>query len=169
MAKPVGAQVLGITGHQNLTPETAALVANCIDHALEGCPPMRGVTSLAAGADQIFAQRLLHHGGAIVAILPSRDYVSTFTLSSDRREFEVLLSAADEVVELPFASANEEAFWAAGQEVVRRCDRLLAVWDGEAAGGLGGTGDVIAYARQVGREVTVIWPEGAQREQKETN
>ena len=44
-----------------------------------------------------------------------------------------------------------------------RCDRLLAVWDGLPSRGLGGTGDIVTYARTLGRPVTVIWRDGVLR------
>lgn len=43
---------------------------------------------------------------------------------------------------------------ATGLIVVERCDALLAAWDGEPAGGFGGTADVVAYARSRGRPVS---------------
>ncbi|WP_198036875.1 hypothetical protein [Nocardia sp. BMG51109] len=43
-------------------------------------------------------------------------------------------------------------------------DELFAVWDGKPARGYGGTADVVAVARQRGMPVTVIWPDGAQRD-----
>ena len=43
--------------------------------------------------------------------------------------------------------------------VADRCDLLIAVWDGQPAQGLGGTGDVVRYAREIGREVLVVWPD----------
>lgn len=36
----------------------------------------------------------------------------------------------------------------------------MAVWDGDAAAGLGGTADVVDYAHACGREAVVIWPPG---------
>ena len=41
---------------------------------------------------------------------------------------------------------------------------LVAVWDGQPARGLGGTADVVAYARQRGVPMEVIWPQGATRD-----
>jgi len=61
---------------------------------------------------------------------------------------------------LAFREPSEEAFFAAGKAVVDACDWLIAVWDGEPARGLGGSADVVAYARNQGRRVDVIWPEG---------
>lgn len=49
--------------------------------------------------------------------------------------------------------------------MVAKADHLFAVWDGKAACGYGGTADVVAEARRVGIPVSVIWPEGASRDQ----
>lgn len=63
---------VGITGHQALTSRTRRLVATAIRDALLGIPNLTGVTSLAAGADQIFAEVVLEVSGRIVAVLPSK-------------------------------------------------------------------------------------------------
>jgi hypothetical protein len=47
---------------------------------------------------------------------------------------------------------------------VDRSSVLVAVWDGQPARGLGGTADVVAYARQRGVPMEVIWPRGATRD-----
>jgi hypothetical protein len=47
----------------------------------------------------------------------------------------------------------------------RACtDELYAVWDGKPVRAYGGTADVVAYARERGTPVRVIWPDGAQRD-----
>ena len=46
-----------------------------------------------------------------------------------------------------------------------QAERTFAVWDGKPARGYGGTADVVAEARDRGTPVTVIWPEGATRDQ----
>ena len=48
--------------------------------------------------------------------------------------------------------------------MVDEADELCAVWDGEPARSYGGTTDVVAYARERGIPVRVIWPSGAQRD-----
>jgi len=53
----------------------------------------------------------------------------------------------------------------ASSVMLAHADRLFAVWDGQPARGYGGTADVVAEARQRGVPVTVIWPEGASRDQ----
>jgi hypothetical protein len=43
-------------------------------------------------------------------------------------------------------------------------EHLVAVWDGEPSDGHGGTGDVVAAARERGLPVTAVWPDGTARE-----
>lgn len=154
---------IGMTGHQGLTPDTEALVARAIGEELDGVPDLVGITSLAEGADQLFADHVLAASGQLVVILPAADYVATFSNDAARARYERLLAHAAEVVPMPYETSSEEAYWAAGRQVVERCDRLLAVWNGKPAGGLGGTADVVMYARELGRPTTVIWPVGARR------
>jgi len=52
---------------------------------------------------------------------------------------------------------------AASKLMVDEADELYAVWDGKPARGYGGTADVVAYAREHGTPVRVIWPDGARR------
>ncbi len=121
-----------------------------------------GISSLAEGADQIFAGLVLARGGRLNVVLPAADYRENFA-ASDAEHFDDLLAQAASVVELPFGRSTEEAFFAAGQAIVDRCELLLAVWDGQQARGLGGTGDVVAYAQAQGVNCRVIWPVGATR------
>jgi hypothetical protein len=154
---------IGITGHQGLERATAARVADALRDELEDRGPVRGITSLAEGADQIFASQILRQGGTLTAVIPSAGYEATFQTSQALKRYRDLKGSAIEVIELPFARPSEDAYWAAGRRVVDLADEMLAVWDGEESGGLGGTGDVVAFARERGVPVTVIWPLGSSR------
>ena len=157
--------VVGFTGHQNITPMTKRVVARAItgELAAQADASMAGVSSLAAGADQIFAFCVLAVGGQLTFIQPSAGYRGTLR-GSDLLRYDSLLPLASTVEVLPFDEPSERAYYAAGQRVVDMCDLLLAVWDGKPAGGLGGTADIVAEAREKGKAVTVIWPDGAARE-----
>jgi hypothetical protein len=52
----------------------------------------------------------------------------------------------------------------ASERTLEDSDELLAVWDGKPARGYGGTVDVVNAARDAGRAVTVVWPNGAVRD-----
>lgn len=154
---------LGITGHQSLEPRTERAVTAMIIERLRDTRDVVGISSLAAGADQLFARCVLDAGGMLVVVVPSAMYETTFASDVVRDEFLRLLTAATDVIRLQFAEPTEEAFYAAGKEIVDRCEILIAVWDSQPAGGLGGTGDVVKYAEEQGKAVVVLWPPGGKR------
>jgi hypothetical protein len=70
------------------------------------------------------------------------------------------LAQASSVQTLPFEHAGHDAYTAASKTLIDRSELLLAVWDGSTSSG---TGEAVAYARAQGREVAVVWPDGAGR------
>jgi len=164
MSDPTEVYKVGITGHQMLSQATKQNVAQAITQLLNDLnKPFVGVTSLAAGSDQIFAISVLASGGTLEIILPSDGYEETFEAEEDRANYDRLLSLADTVEQLSYSRPTEEAFLAAGIELARRSDMLIAVWDGQPAAGLGGTADVVSYAQRNGAKIAVVWPLGSSR------
>lgn len=154
---------LAISGHQVIPPAALGPVLAALRHVVaEAATNLVGITSLAAGSDQMFAQEVLSAGGRLYAVLPCQDYEATLE-PRHVMTYRHLLEQADTVETLPFPEPSEEAFYAAGRRVVDLCQVLVAVWDGEPARGLGGTADAVNYARDRGREVRVIWPVGITR------
>jgi hypothetical protein len=153
----------GVTGHRVLPP---GIAERAMDHWRRVLPTgagLLGVSSLADGADQLFAAHVLASGGTLEAVLPWADYGGSLADSS-RARFEDLVRAAATVITVPGGEPSDESFLAAGQALVDRCDHLFAVWDGLPARGLGGTADVVAYARSRGCPVTVLWIDGVRRD-----
>ena len=107
---------VGITGHQRLTPKVTEFVQGQIGEFLSRQQEIIGISSLAAGADQIFARIVLMLGGQLEVVIPSERYETSLS-SEDRREFKRLLRRAQSTVRLPYAEPSEEAFMAAGRVV----------------------------------------------------
>jgi hypothetical protein len=155
---------IGVTGHQDIPRAARQLVRETVRNIVEALEPPRGLlTSLAAGADQLVAREVLAAGGELHVIIPCAGYAATFGDAAVLQDFQSLVGEATDTEILAFTAPSEEAFWAAGKLVVYRCDVLLAIWDGTPARGLGGTGDVVRYAREQGRETCVIWPDSLRR------
>jgi hypothetical protein len=155
---------LGVTGHQSIPPAACDFVVNAVQDMLRDVDsPLCAFTSLAAGADQLVAIELMRAGGRLHVILPSRDYEQTFTEEEDLARYRSLLEAADTVTELDYAKPSEAAFLAAGMSVVDNCEVLIAVWDGKPARGVGGTADIVWYARDTGTAVSIVWPDDISR------
>lgn len=155
---------IGVTGHQNLPAAFLPQIRNEIEGVIERAPgKVTGVTSLAAGTDQLFARAVLEKGGRLHAIIPCSGYESAFTEPHAVATFRELLSASSEIETLPHDQPSERAFLEAGHRVVELADLLVAVWDGQKARGIGGTADIVSFARERSRECVVIWPPGAVR------
>jgi hypothetical protein len=156
--------IVGFTGHQGLSRETMELVSDEINTALSqaGTNPI-GLTSLAGGGDQLFAEALLRIGARLRVVIPCRDHDKSFGSEFDLANYRRLVALAEASEVLPFEEPSEEAYYAAGQRIVDQADELIAVWDGKPAKGFGGTADIVAYAHTLDKPLTIIWPPGAQR------
>jgi hypothetical protein len=148
---------IGITGHQDLvSSDIEKWVADEIETAVDELVPTMGISCLAAGADQIFANILVEKAIPLIAVIPSTDYSSTFTKLEDLEAFDRLNSLAERRICLDFSESCERAFLEAGQCVVDMSDLLIAVWNGRKSGGLGGTADIVAYAKTCGKAILHI-------------
>lgn len=150
---------VGITGHQYLgAQETVAWVTTQIEKALTQLPVEHGFTSLARGADQIFAHLMIKLKRPYTAIIPCRNYEHTFQTPEHLEQYRILLLEASSRLTLDFERPEEIAFFAAGKSVVEHSDFMIAVWNGLPAKGLGGTADVVQYACDHKKHVVHINP-----------
>lgn len=152
---------IGITGHQHFSDETTtAWVHAAINRVLgKYLGDLVGVSSLAIGADQMFASLVLERRGELEVVLPFPEYREhSFGSEDDRRRYDKLIGYARVDVLPREGRSDEEAYFHAGRAVVSRCDVLLAVWDGAPSRGLGGTADVVAHARERARATVIIDP-----------
>ncbi|MFB9239121.1 hypothetical protein ACFFWC_26930 [Plantactinospora siamensis] len=156
---------IGITGHVRLADGTAELVYDCLAGFLApyAGTDLHGVTCLADGADQLFARAVLALGGSYEAIIPALDYRRAAVPAGNRVDFDDLLERAGSVSYMPFPRSGRAAYAAANDELLRRSDLLVAVWDGRPSDRLGATAHVVRAARERGLPVTVLWPDGARR------
>lgn len=152
---------IGISGHQRLRqPSAWSWVRQKMLECLASQPrPIVGVTSLAIGADTLFAEIILELGGSLEVVLPFSDYEERFEEGQDRLRYRELLGRAESVAVLEREGTDEEAYYAAGKRVADLSDLLILVWDGRPAAGLGGTGDIAAYARRKQKPLIHLNPE----------
>lgn len=162
---------IGVTGHRDiqdartLTGQVAEAVRRIEARASSAHTPVvfTVVSALAEGSDRLVAREVLKHPAAdleAVLPLPREDYGLDFGSDASSREFGALLADAREVTELPPRATRTEAYEQAGRYVVDRSDVLIAVWDGEAPRGQGGTAEVVAYARECAKPVMWIDAQG---------
>jgi hypothetical protein len=154
--------IVGFTGHRQL--DDPARVAGAIGAALDF---LRGITtdewvalsSVAEGSDQLFVREALRRGISWHAILPlPRTEFSKDFGTGDWRNVEALLERSEHVTVSAESGTRVDAYLDCGLETVNNSDLLIAVWDGEAARGKGGTAEVVEYARAIGRPLLIVNP-----------
>ena len=115
-----------------------------------------GISSIATGGDLLFAESCLQLALPLCVLLP-------LPVDEFRKDFdEIGWTRAQQVLERAASvgvtggnQSREECYYECGIATVQQCRLLLALWDGAPSQGLGGTADVVAFARGLGRPV--VW------------
>lgn len=163
IASPVTALVVGVTSHRDLVAADLPQLRQCVANALAGLrnafPEFQLIvlSPLAEGGDRLVAEVGLELGARLVVPLamPVDLYAKDFTGTGSRAQFDQLLAQA-EVVPMPLPADGAEAlhlpgsqrdrqYLLAGLHVASHCHLLIALWDGSADGGLGGTAQIVRY------------------------
>lgn len=155
--------VVGFTGHRQLAdPDGVARAIATVLAELKRESPGEWIalSSAAIGADVAFVRAALDLGLGWEALLPLPvvDFERDFT-PEEWAEVKALLARAEHLEVAAEPGSREEAYLTGGFEVVNKCDVLLALWDGLPARGKGGTADVVAYARAMGRPLVIVNPD----------
>jgi hypothetical protein len=163
--------VLGVTGHRDIQDTGFAKEILENDVALlrkkYRCTPLVALSSLAEGADRLFAEVCLVNNISLYVVLPfpASEYEKDFPDSVE--PFRALCAKAASITVAPWAigvteenirtdrdathQENQNLQYAmAGIYVAQRAHILFALWDGKPAQGLGGTAQVVQY-RTTGR------------------
>lgn len=154
---------IGVTGHRFLAEiKKLQIGIDLVLTRIEQIYPVETwavVSSLAEGADRLVVERVLQHRPETKLIVPLPlavpDYCQDFETPESRQEFLRLLELASEVIPPPQVTSRSEGYWLAGKTMLDRCDLLIALWDGRGAQGQGGSGEMVAIARQ--RELPLAW------------
>jgi hypothetical protein len=152
--------VVGFSGHRVL--ENPAGVAKAVRTALAGLQAdvpgeWIALSSVAEGSDTVFVEMSTSLGLTWHAILPLPKAEFQKDFSTEHWALvEAKLSKAEHVQVITENGSREDAYLDCGVETVNGADVLLAVWDGQPARGKGGTGEVVEYARALGKPIVLI-------------
>ena len=116
-------------------------------------PIVRLHTPLATGADQLAADSARALGFHVRALLPFAPdiYRTDFDEGRELSEFDRQLASADEFFALPCErSEGDGAYVQVGKAVIAAADIMIAIWDGNAGNGPGGTAHVVELALRAG-------------------
>src|SRR5436190_7077952 len=158
---------LGASGHRRLPDEAAARaavqaeIASLTKAAADIGARLTSVSSIALGADLIFAEECLAAGIPWKCLLPfpKEEFRKDDFTPADWTRVEACLARAYRVEtlsqEIPARDdARNLAYLNCGHRTVELADVMMMLWNGEPAAGVGGTGDLWAYTtRTLGKPV----------------
>lgn len=154
---------VGLSGHRHLADSDAVgrrLTEILVALKSEVSGQLVGVSSIAIGADTLFARAVLGLAMPWRALLPSP--ASEFRSDFEEKDWKVaqeLLGQAVEVEVRATPSCKNEAYLESGMDTVDESDILIAVWNEKPARGTGGTADIVAYARGLKKPLIILNPE----------
>ncbi|MBQ0868417.1 hypothetical protein KBZ21_12470 [Streptomyces sp. A73] len=156
---------VGISGHRGLSERTERLVRAELRDRIQQyrSEELVGISCLADGPDTWFAELVLERGGRLEAVVPAQEYREGLP-GWHHDTYDRLLRQASDIHETGLTRSDEKAHMAGSEILVGLADHLVAVWDRQPARGFGGTADVVAYAQRTGTPVTIVWPDGAERD-----
>jgi hypothetical protein len=152
--------VVGFSGHRQIAnPEGLAwaIAGALLSLRNQAKGEWLSLSSVAEGGDQLFVEQVRGLGMSWHAILPlpKAEFAKDFG-AEEWAAVEKTLELAEHIRVITENGTREDAYLDCGMATVDGADVLLAVWDGEPARGKGGTADVVAYARSLGRPLILI-------------
>lgn len=163
---------LGVTGHRDVqdTEQLLTLLESEISAIQTRYPhsPVMALSSLAEGADRLFARVIMEKRLPLHVVLPfakeeyERDFAATVDEFRELYDYaqktggiyciDTVIPGSEPMISLdqnPQGSLYRDLQYAkAGMYLAQRCHILFALWDGEKARGLGGTAQVVNFRRE---------------------
>lgn len=145
---------VGITGHQDIGDQNhISKIKKELTKILLNESVTLGLTSLAKGAGQLFAEVLSENAISYCVVIPSKGYSETFEDKVSLKKYHYFLNESDQRVTLSFDYPKEKASYDAGKYIVENSDCIIAIWNGKLAEGLGGTADIVDYSLKKNKRV----------------
>ena len=141
--------------------ETHSLLREKIQHYLIELSPIKVISGMAQGVDQIAAEVAMDLFFDVVAAVPFEGQETLWPEPAQIKYWELLLKCVDvrEICEPGYAAWK---MMKRNQWMVDNCDVLIAVWDGSS----GGTKNCVDYATSKEKTIIRIDPKELKNEQQ---
>jgi hypothetical protein len=113
-------------------------------------------SAMASGSDTIFGEAALALGIPIERVRPFRRYAEDFAELEQQARYERIVDNATSCVDVRFEERDRRAYRKAMQWTVMRSDVVVAVWDGQRSGAVGGTWEALELAWDLGLPVVHV-------------
>jgi hypothetical protein len=159
-----GPFIVGFTGHRRVKNEEKVAqvlgeVMAALHRDLGG--DLIGRSSVASGADTLFAEACRAANLKWVALLPfpEAEFKKDFN-DADWKRARAMLDQAERIETLSDAGERPEGYLHCGLATVDGADVMVALWDGKAPRGKGGTAEIVEHARLVQKPLVLISSNG---------
>ncbi|HKN20258.1 MAG TPA: hypothetical protein VJX73_02515 [Terracidiphilus sp.] len=154
---------VGFTGHRKVPYETKSrqVIRDFLARQKDSHHGvMYGVSSAASGADQLFAESCLELNIPLRVLLPRPAdlFRADFDDASWLRTVRIMENAISIEVTGKHEAQNEQ-YYDCGIQTVAESQLLVALWDGQPSRGVGGTQEIVSYARKTGHPIAWIHSE----------
>lgn len=148
--------IVAVTGHRDVVIDTRLIeeIDTFLVKVLEKHTSITLLSALADGADSLVAKCALKYENVSLEVplpLVKDAYMQTL---QDKENFVTLLKASTYSHVIP--KVHEHPYENLGHYLVDNSDVLLALWDGTYNAKLGGTGEVVSYAKSKNHTVIHI-------------
>jgi hypothetical protein len=121
--------------------------------------PLAAVSSAASGGDTLFLEHAAERGLPLRVLLPfSRTRFEQDFQPEEWQRVAAVLNRVMIIEELPTIGSAKEAFYETGALTVEYADVMVFLWDGQGPRGLGGTADIVEYARALEKPLIIVDP-----------
>ena len=154
---------VGFTGHRKVPYETKSrqVIRDFLAQQKESHHGiLYGISSAAAGGDQLFAESCLELNIPLRILLPrpAEQFRADFDDTSWLRTVRIMENAISVEVTGRHEAQNEQ-YYDCGIQTVAESQLLVALWDGQPSRGTGGTQEIVSYARKTGHPIAWIHSE----------
>jgi len=154
---------VGFTGHRKVPYETKSrqVIRDFLARQKESHHGILcGISSAAAGGDQLFAESCLELNIPLRILLPrpAEQFRADFEEASWQRTVRIMEKAISVEVTGRHEARNEQ-YYDCGIQTVAESQLLVALWDGQPSRGIGGTQEIVSYARKTGHPIAWIHSE----------
>ena len=158
--------VVGFTGHRRIeSEEKLAPVLREVIASLQQDTgrDLVGRSSIASGADTLFAEACVASNLKWIALLPfpEAEFKKDFS-EADWKRAQAMLDRAERIEVSSETAERPRGYLDCGLATVDGADLMVAVWDGKAPRGLGGTAEIVEHARLVQKPLILISPDGVE-------
>ena len=152
---------LGGIGHRDLGENGELLFVQFLFHQVlnelaSKLPRLNAVSALATGADTVFAECAHRLAIPLVSVIPFSDFERDFPDPEAYARYRALRDSAVLEKRLHYSQRTGSAYRKSMEWVILKSNLVIAAWDGQRIGSVGGTWEALSLCERLGKPMLHI-------------